>query len=510
MAQETAGTIGIPVLKNEILPYLTDFAKRRERAELYKQKAEQRAAELEAKKAAEVDKYIPPAFEISKGGYWQPAIKRRMEAEQKSALDRISAATTQAEKAKAAQDYNTIIQELNYGGELETTKQKENLKSLQESGYAADENALARYYKQQADTNPDFFSTNHIVNFQKWLKSNPEQYISPAAVGTSLLKQFEPREIDIKGKRFVYNPLFEPETSKEPLTGATIYKAEKPNLIKLQEALEANPNLREAADAYINPIAERLKISNPGMSSTEAYTTAADEFFRKALPQGRAKEVYDYQPPSPRRAGGGRGRKPPMDYSQTVGTSQVVVPVVDANNNVITGAEQSLEIGSDSDIGWPISSTNHSAGASVYIMGEEPEEDVFDKIFKENPDGTFTTKRGFTYSNPKLRTVYFAKQNVPVKRSDGTVAYYIKKGKPIGNTLANSIINNASDPRKEMINGVPGYDITATVDMGKDEGREPALQLFVPASKGGEIDSYIKKLQKGAKEGDAEIDFFND
>jgi type I restriction-modification system DNA methylase subunit len=156
MAQETAGTIGIPVLKNEILPYLTDFAKRRERAELYKQKAEQRAAELEAKKAAEVDKYIPPAFEISKGGYWQPAIKRRMEAEQKSALDRISAATTQAEKAKAAQDYNTIIQELNYGGELETTKQKENLKSLQESGYAADENALARYYKQQADTNPDF------------------------------------------------------------------------------------------------------------------------------------------------------------------------------------------------------------------------------------------------------------------------------------------------------------------------------------------------------------------
>jgi hypothetical protein len=324
------------------------------------------------------------------------------------------------------------------------------------------------------------------------------------------LKQFEPREIDIKGKRFVYNPLFEPETSKEPLTGATIYKAEKPNLIKLQEALEANPNLREAADAYINPIAERLKISNPGMSSTEAYTTAADEFFRKALPQGRAKEVYDYQPPSPRRAGGGRGRKPPMDYSQTVGTSQVVVPVVDANNNVITGAEQSLEIGSDSDIGWPISSTNHSAGASVYIMGEEPEEDVFDKIFKENPDGTFTTKRGFTYSNPKLRTVYFAKQNVPVKRSDGTVAYYIKKGKPIGNTLANSIINNASDPRKKMINGVPGYDITATVDMGKDEGREPALQLFVPASKGGEIDSYIKKLQKGAKEGDAEIDFFND
>ncbi len=33
MAQETAGTIGIPVIKNEILPFVVDYSKRRQRAE---------------------------------------------------------------------------------------------------------------------------------------------------------------------------------------------------------------------------------------------------------------------------------------------------------------------------------------------------------------------------------------------------------------------------------------------------------------------------------------------
>jgi len=81
MAQETAGTIGIPVLKNEVLPYLTDFAKRRERAELYKQKAEQKAAELAAKKAAEDAKYVPE-FEAGLGSdMWEHVDRAKNEAD---------------------------------------------------------------------------------------------------------------------------------------------------------------------------------------------------------------------------------------------------------------------------------------------------------------------------------------------------------------------------------------------------------------------------------------------
>jgi hypothetical protein len=200
MAQETAGTIGIPVYKNEVLPAWEAFARRRERADIYKARQAQRAAELEAKKAEELNKYIPPAFETAKGGYWQPYIKQRTESEKSIALQRIKDAKTTAEKAKAAQDFNAITQELNYAGELETQKQKENLKALQETGYVADENALSQYYREQAATNPKFGETNHIVGFQEWLKKNPEQYVSPAVIGSKLLKQYQPREIEIQGK----------------------------------------------------------------------------------------------------------------------------------------------------------------------------------------------------------------------------------------------------------------------------------------------------------------------
>ena len=224
MAQETAGTIGIPVLKNELLPYLTDYAKRSERAELYKQKAEQRAAELAAKKASEMEKYVPPALENAEGGYWNPWINKQMKVEVEAAKERIKTARNPAEAAAAAEDFNRRYKAYNYSGNQETQRQKQNIESLRQSGYNVDENALAQYYGEQAETNPNFAGTNHIVNFKEWVKSKPERYISPAAIGTNLLKQYQPVFVGIKTREgkdesFTYNPLFEPERVKDQLTG---------------------------------------------------------------------------------------------------------------------------------------------------------------------------------------------------------------------------------------------------------------------------------------------------
>lgn len=515
MAQETAGTIGIPVLKNELLPYLTDYARRRERAELYKQKAEQRAAELAAKRAAEkeaeLNRYIPPAFEIAKGGYWQPAIKKRMEAEQATALQRIKDAKTTAEKAKASQDYSNIMQELNYGGEQETQKQKENVKALRESGYNVDENALAQYYTEQAAANPNFFGTNHIVNFKEWAKSNPQKYINPAAIGTSLLKQYQPVSVGIKTKEgkdesFVYNPLFEPERVKDTLTGANIFRAQKPNLVKIQEALEANPNLREAADAYIDPIAAQIKSNAPGMSSTEAYTLAAEEFFGKSLPQGRAKETYDYSEVRPRKEGAGGGGDEQYTMSITTkagpGKHRFNVEALEVGRDK-TGARvikpksqpQYGTVGSKDDVKF-VYSTEYSHPGNKEVRILQADEGDVSAYADRLPDGGYLLKPGFKYSSPTKRTLYFADKDLYFGGTEegpyaGKNWTRIKKGDEVPTETALERIRTAKKENKPAgLVQQTGYELTANL------GNGTSLNIFVPQESAGEIDKHIQMEQQ--------------
>ena len=504
MAQETAGTIGIPVLKNEILPYLSDFNKRRERAALYKQKAEQKAAELAAKQASEVDKYVPPAFDISKGGYWQPAIKKRMEEETTAALQKMAAAKSQAEKAKVSQDYNTVVGELNYAGERETERQKENIKALKESGYNVDEDALARYYGEQAQTNKDFFTTNHVNNFKKWAQEQPDKYISPAAIGTKLLNQYEPISIGIKGKKegekFTYNPLFEPEKVKDELTGANIYRANKANLVKLEEALAGNANLREAADAYIKPIATRLQAGSPGMSSTEAYTLATEEFINKALPQGRAKEVYDFSEAMGRTGGAGRSRKTPISI-ETKGIEPRSVEFITYGPK--KPPVQQARIGDPTtDIEYTYSKPYAlNANVPVYLLQNpkdiSPSVSIQGRYVGVRPDGSYTIKSGFEYQNPIKSTIYFADRDIwfygPTGKKED--AYRVKKGTPLDNETALNLIRQGktADVRKQK-----GYEVTAKMEVpiqddedDMKERRRPTVKLFIPEGNAASIKKHI-------------------
>jgi hypothetical protein len=501
MAQETAGTIGIPVLRNEVLPYLTDYAKRRERAELYKQKAEQRAAELAAKKAAEVDKYIPPPFETAKGGYWQPAIKQRMEAEQKAALQRIASATTQAEKARAAQDYSAVMQELNYGGELETQKQKENLKALGESGYMADENALSQYYREQAATNPKFFDTNHITGFQKWLQNNPEKYISPAAIGTSLLKQFKPEFKEVTNRnreteKFEYNPLFMPERKYDEFAKADVLRADKVNPDAAFKALKSNPLLDEAAGKYIQNYAQKIK--TPGMSDTEAYTLATDKFFGDALQQGRGGQKYDYSLQFGRGAGG-RNEKPPISIS----TKSPAVRSVEFQVEPYTGEKyvQQASVGTPNDVEYTYSKPyGFNANVPVFLL-QSPDDISSDEIkrakyFGKRPDGSYTIKSGFEYQNPIESTVYFADKDIRFygKTGKSEDSYVVKKGTPLDNETALNLIRQN---KKDFVKKQKGYEVTAmmNVPLSDEEGgmekKRPVVKIFIPEGNAATIKKHI-------------------
>ena len=506
MAQETAGTIGIPVLKNEVLPYLTDYAKRQERAQLYKQKAEQRAAELAAKKAGEMDKYVAPALATAEGGYWNPWINKQMKVEAEAAKEKIKAARTPAEGGAAAEEFNRKYKAYNYSGDQETQRQRENIKSLRDTGYNVDENALAQYYGEQAETNPNFSGTNHIVNFKEWVKARPEKYINPAVVGTNLLKQYEPVSVGIKTKEgkdesFTYNPLFEPERVKDPLTGANIFRAQKPNLIKFEEALKGNENLREAAEAYIQPIANRVKAANPGMSSTEAYTLGLEEFLNKSLPQGRAKETYDYSEFKPRT---GDGSKPPMDYKYKMGETEASVPTYSPDGKIKKA--QNFKIGQSSDYGIPLGTTNHQAGL-IGIPLTELDDNEVTKIIKYNDDGSVTINRSITYDNPIRRTVYRAKGDIQFFDKAGKPTYRVKKRGIIGNIEAGVIL---AGPNKNLVGKETGYEITARTKNPFSSNMpdiEKEIRIWVSDADAGSIKGNIKKMQKKAPvEGMEEID----
>ena len=498
MAQETAGTIGIPVLKNEVLPYLTDYAKRRERAELYKQKAEQRAAELAAKKAAEVDKYIPPPFETAKGGYWQPAIKQRMEAEQKAALQRISSATTQAEKARAAQDYSAVMQELNYGGELETQKQKENLKALGESGYVADENALSQYYREQAATNPNFFETNHITGFQKWLQNNPEKYISPAAIGTSLLKQFKPQNIEVTNRnreteRFEFNPLFTPERKYDNVAKAEVISADKVNPDAAYKALQSNKALLGAADKYIENYAQKIK--TPGMSDTEAYTLATDKFFGEALQQGRGGQKYDYSLQFKGKGAGRPGRAPSAGVTASAPSTVVVktykTTIPKGKTEPEEFSSQQVKIGSDNDPAYTFK-RDYTLDKNKSVVLLQPDDGTLADIIERNPtNGRYVLKQNIKFNNAVKRIVNTLDEDY-ISQKGTQNEQLLKAGTPVSNDFYNALMSGSyKGGRRPVMSRSSGYEVAGTV---YDAANNPikSISVFVPESQASTIVNAIK------------------
>jgi hypothetical protein len=495
MAQETAGTIGIPVIKNEILPYIADYGRRRERAELYKQRAEQRAAEIAARRQAEADRYVPPAFETARGGYWQPAIKQRMEAEQANTLKKISIAKTPAEKARAAEDYSSIMKELNYGGELETTKQKENLKSLQESGYNADEGALSRYYSEQAKTNPEFFNTNHIEGFRKWLTQKPEEYINPTVIGTALLKQFKPQAVEVTNRnketeRFEYNPLFMPERKYDRIARAEVISADKVNPDAAFKALQSNPKLLNAADAYIANEAQKIKV--PGMSDTEAYTLATDKFFGEALQQGRGGQKYDYSLQF-KGAGGRAGGRAPSAATTTVGPSSVVVntyKTVTENGKYPVFSTQQVKIGSDKDYKHTFK-REYTLDKNKSVVLLQPYNKSNANILEYNPaNGRYTLKQNIKFSNATERIVNTLDEDY-VSQQGTKNEQLLKAGTPVSNDFYNAVMAGKYEGRRPKMSKSFGYEIAGTV---YDKYNNPikSISIFVPESQAGEINNAIK------------------
>ena len=505
MAQETAGTIGIPVLKNEILPYLTDYAKRRERAELYKQKAEQRAAELAAKKAEEANKYVPPALPTAKGGYWNSFINDQLKTDVEEATAQMQAAKTPAEKGAIAQNVTRKYDALNYTGEQETARQRENMKLLRESGYNADENTISQYYAE-AKADPNFATKNHVQGFEEWMRKNPKAFVSPGAIGTTLMNLSGTSDYKYqekgKDKEFKYNNLFVIEEEKNPALGINTLKADKVNVDVAYKLLQGHPKMLAAADAFINDKALDLinasknpLTGQPTMSAEDAHKSAAEEFFGQAVSKGRSSTTYKAAAIKKARGrSGGRDASAGTEPSPA-GNFDVVQMVYDEAGNPIR--EEKFTLGDSSDVEYPMGTTNHPSGLKAIPLDAVTEDA---ELLVQDVNGLYKLKRSFTYDNPRGRIVNRAAKDIKIKRGPfGIFDYTIKKGSIIKNELASQLesLGRGDDAYKQK-----GYEITArTKSPATDEEKE--YRFFVPEEHANTIASNIKKFREGKEEGNS-------
>ena len=147
---ETAGTIGIPNIKNEILPYLENYSRRQERAAALEATRQRRQQELQFKKEQEAGKLTIPDIPSPKEGYFSPYISKK----RKSFVDGLVA--MQASGKVSQGEINTVARAGTSELETEDVDQAFNSKlledearQLQERGVVGANKGLIQAYVNQ-------------------------------------------------------------------------------------------------------------------------------------------------------------------------------------------------------------------------------------------------------------------------------------------------------------------------------------------------------------------------
>lgn len=493
MAQETAGTIGIPVLKNEILPYLTDYAKRQERAELYKQKAAQRAAELAAKKAKE-DEII-----LTSSGGSGKLYKKVTSDKIKQALDRTKAIVAdqtipRTEARLAAAQFKSDAEAFEKTDAQLEKEALEELKNINEKTLRTVEPSyLYEWGEKQPDYKPTKEFRNDVLSNPAFLDFNK---INKKADGWGVRNLSLEAPGGHKGTKFKGSILYNYELADDPtmpIGGKKVPKITGVNTAVAKEFIKSDPELEKEFQLWTTNRAKEIEAS--GVDPVKAEESAVDEFLKKSFRGAPIEYGEEYAVLPSGRSGGSRGGKT-TDFSTPVGPTDAYTPVYDARGVEIPDAGQNFEIGDSSDKVIPLSTTNHPAGLRAIPIRKIEAADA--SLLEAKGNGLYKLNRAFTYDNPKPRTVYRAAKDIDVTRG-GKFAYRIKKGSILGNDYAGSLI---ADGRDSELSKEKGYEITArTKNPTTDEERE--IVFFVPMAEAGVIKANISKFQK--KKEDEEI-----
>jgi len=412
MAQETAGTIGIPVLKNEMLPYLTDYAKRMERADLYKQKAQQRAAELAAKKAAEDAKYVPK-FEAGLGSdMWEHVDRAKNEADIQKGLELAKDQTVPRQQVMSAS--NEINRRVSQRSNISKQLKENTLKTAEEL-----KNKYRRvgpeYAYQWARQQQDYKSPEE---FAKDVRSNPD-LIDFDAIGKKAEKyrqqQYTYRGPNGETKQIDISPIFEYKMEKDPVVGTEVPVVTGINGIEAQKLIESDQDMKEAFDVYVKNRAELNKAKtyidpqtgSPIMLRPEiAEQKAAEEFMNNAFGRyGRVKYGQSFQ--MPKRPGGGDEEIEKAQIVTTPITATVYQDVVNRKPGEPVQRVVEVNLGVGTNVTLPRNRrVQVGANRKVYVLGGDVPKAIEAGILKPSglDDGSYILNYGFdvqTYQKPK-------------------------------------------------------------------------------------------------------------
>jgi hypothetical protein len=335
MAQETAGTIGIPVLKNEILPYLSDFNKRRERQAYLEAKNKQKQAELDAKKL----EFAPPGLPGTEAGFGAPLIDSRRSEQLKRLEDMAKSGASQGEILKEARTFISEDESLNSVNKRLTSEIKDESKRLRELGINATPQKEEQYFAE-ARKDPQFWAKDHQTGFSQWLLSRPQENINPSIIGGLMRKdvgKIKTTYENPKGETetFEYEKLFEP--TEDNIPGKPDLKIIRANKINVQEArnLFAKRNdLKVLADSWITDKKKELSLTpefqmmpDDEKKNQLLEDKATNEFFSAAFPLA-GNEVIGLRREQGRKSGGA-GKQKYGDINvgvQSIGYSTITAP----------------------------------------------------------------------------------------------------------------------------------------------------------------------------------------
>jgi len=338
MAQETAGTIGIPVLKNEILPYLSDFNKRRERQAYLDAKNKQKQQELDAKKKD----FSPEGLPGTEAGYAAPLIDQETANMSNQLVSAIKSGAGQGDVQTLARQFKTKKESLNSYNKRLTSNVETEGKRLREIGVDATPQKAEQYFSE-ARKDPDFFNKDHITGYTQWLRSNPSQNINPAVIG-DILRNESGKIGKIKTtyetpdrvtQTLEYEKLFTPEEAPVPgRPDLKIIRASKIDPMEADKLFAKRSDLKVLADDWINDRKKQLAMAPEFQLRPDDATKLRDldqkakqEFFSSAFPLA-GNEVIAVRREQGRKSGGA-GKQQFGDINvgvQSIGYSTITAP----------------------------------------------------------------------------------------------------------------------------------------------------------------------------------------
>lgn len=318
--EETAGTIGLPNIKNEILPYLDNYARRQERAASLEAARQKRQMELQYKQQQDAGKVAIPEIPSPKGGYFSKYIANKRNAFTNNMVKAVG-------EGKLSQgDINTNFRSGYSQIEDEDVNQaftskllEEQAKELREQGVVGANSGLIQTYANQGlnSEDPDkFFASPHLEGFTAFATGDYRN-ISPAKIMDNALKGKKPSKVKIESKDktedFEYWDIFNVGKEKDPVTGADIITAQDVNIPAAEMYINADPNREKLKNNWITSKAKVLEADPQYAYETEenkkakALEAATKQFYDEA---GRAYKTKKYGVgyDEARAAGGGRSK----------------------------------------------------------------------------------------------------------------------------------------------------------------------------------------------------------